>query len=401
MAGRKIQRSTKCTNRDDAIKFVNETITPLVTAQSVGEVAGRVQMVLAGGTPLLLTRVWDAWAELPVPRRMSSTKLGSYKTPWRAFLRWMRANHPSVDALNGVRLEHAEAFMETLAGRAGRTRFNYRRVLRRIFRDLAAHAGQHANPWDQVPVPRIDSEGYHAFTPEQLQLIGRTATGMIRHIFVVGAYTGLRLSDIARLRWAPAASPDDMTVDVAAGFIHGRMSKTRARARSMGFIELPILPPLAVYLEGLPRVAGEPVHRELLEQYTRDRHVLSTAIQDYLTGLGLQTRQDVPGRDRTALVLGVHSLRHTFVFQAGMAGIPLAIVQRIVGHMSEQMTMLYNQHARRADLAAHAARIPDLMGLATPPPPTVEAAELEALLAKLDGPEDVKSAIRSMLRHGD
>lgn len=45
----------------------------------------------------------------------------------------------------------------------------------------------------------------------------------------------------------------------------------------------------------------------------------------------------------------LHSCRHTFCYYAGLAGIPLAVVQSIVGHMTPAMTEHYSVHASMED----------------------------------------------------
>ena len=45
----------------------------------------------------------------------------------------------------------------------------------------------------------------------------------------------------------------------------------------------------------------------------------------------------------------LHSCRHTFCYYAGLAGIPLAVVQSIVGHMTPAMTAHYSAHASIED----------------------------------------------------
>ena len=45
----------------------------------------------------------------------------------------------------------------------------------------------------------------------------------------------------------------------------------------------------------------------------------------------------------------LHSCRHTFCYYAGLAGIPLAVVQSIVGHMTPSMTAHYSDHATTED----------------------------------------------------
>lgn len=406
VAGKLVQRSTDCTEKADAVAYVLERVAPLLAAQDLQEVAGRVQTVMAGVAPVRLAQVWELWAELPRSVAMRQRVRSGYRTGWLAWVRWLAANEPATVHLHATTTKQAMAFVKSLEGLSGRTRFEYRRSCRRVTQDLLRRAGMTANPWDEVPVPQQDVDGYDAFTPEQLQTIGKKATGWVRDVFVTGAYTGLRLSDLARLVWAPAG-PEDMALDWEAQYIFGRMSKTRSRNRRLGYVELPVLPPLRKHLEGRARPAGEPVFPELAERYGRDPYALSAELQTFLRDLGFTTRRAVEGRDRAALKLGVHSLRHTFVYEAGRAGVPLAVVQQVVGHMSERMTMLYNRHAQRDTVRAQLTRLPDFLGLLEPEPtPAAEAAgdppeDVEALLDQLEGPDHVKQQLRKLLEGTD
>lgn len=397
---RRIRQSTRAKDRESAIDWCWQNVAPLLTVQSVQEVAGRVQLAVANAAALPLDSVWEEWSKLPAPQSMRRSQRHSYRTPWRVFRRWVGVNAPQVRALHEITPEHARLFMSSISARSGKTQQDYRRILIRLVEDMSARAGVVGNPFSQIPRPVQDRASYSAFTPKQLRQIGEHATGSIRHIFIVGMYTGLRLSDIVRLRWWPGANVDeDILVDLESGFISGRQSKTRGRSRSGGHVDLPILAPLAGYLRTLAPEPGEYLAPELRATYVRQPGDISTAVREFLEGLGMTTREVSTDRVKPIVRLGVHSLRHTFVYQAGMAGVPLAVVQAVVGHMSPEMTMLYNRHARRQEVAAHMARLPDLMGII--PAPTVKpASRLDALLDQLQGPEGVKAEIRRMLDGG-
>ena len=76
---------------------------------------------------------------------------------------------------------------------------------------------------------------------------------------------------------------------------------------------------------------------------------VSYRIKQFLEGLGIQTTRKPEGRTRAISVKDLHSCRHTFCYYAGLAGIPLSVVQSIVGHMSPEMTKHYSDHATTED----------------------------------------------------
>ena len=76
---------------------------------------------------------------------------------------------------------------------------------------------------------------------------------------------------------------------------------------------------------------------------------VSYRIKQFLEGLGIQTTRKPEDRTRAVSVKDLHSCRHTFCYYAGLAGIPLAVVQSIVGHMTPAMTEHYSAHASMED----------------------------------------------------
>ena len=67
------------------------------------------------------------------------------------------------------------------------------------------------------------------------------------------------------------------------------------------------------------------------------------------------------GRRNRTPEASFHSLRHTFVSLAANAGVPLPVVQSIVGHCSTAMTRHY-YHENEADLRRAVEAIPTLDG---------------------------------------
>ena len=81
----------------------------------------------------------------------------------------------------------------------------------------------------------------------------------------------------------------------------------------------------------------------------------------FLTSLGIETTMKVEGRDRLISVKDFHSLRHTFCYIAGLQKMPLLTVQSILGHMTPEMTNLYQKHANMEDKRKALEQMPDFM----------------------------------------
>ena len=111
---------------------------------------------------------------------------------------------------------------------------------------------------------------------------------------------------------------------------------------------------------------------------------VSYRIKQFLEGLGIETTRIPEGRTLAISTKDLHSCRHTFCYYAGMAGIPLAVVQSIVGHMSPEMTKHYSAHASIEDKRRGMERLsffkPEALPAAVAEP---ERAELHGLIDTL------------------
>ena len=71
-----------------------------------------------------------------------------------------------------------------------------------------------------------------------------------------------------------------------------------------------------------------------------------------------------PARSSRAVsVKDLHSCRHTFCYYAGLYGIPLTIVQSIVGHMTPEMAKHYSAHASLSAKREQMRQLPEFMML--------------------------------------
>ena len=194
-----------------------------------------------------------------------------------------------------------------------------------------------------------DSESRDAFTPAELKLIGDNFDPFVRPLFVIGICTGLSEGDICTLRWND---------------IRDERWIVRKRRKTGAALEIPILPPLASFLNEQKSIsaAGEYVLPEHAAMYQNNPSGISYRVKSFLEGLGIQTTRTARNRSRASSVKDVHSLRHTFAYLAGCYQIPLPVVQSILGHMSPEMTKHYQAHADREAKEKYLAKMPDFIG---------------------------------------
>ncbi len=319
---------------------------------------------LTGGERITLDEAFELAEQKPRPRLPSEKHAGTKRTIWGDFLAFMHGEYPDVKNLIDVTEAHAQEYIAILqkSGRYEKT-INYSRtegkrirtistqnvagalsprsirlyqmVCAEVFSQLAKDAGLQDNPFSGIRKAQTDAKTREAFTPEELKLIYDNLDGFTRPLFVMAVWTGLREGDICTLKWSE--------VDLERHLITRETRKTKA------VVQIPISNQLYGLLTAMPRTESEYVFPKHAEMYLANPSGVSYRVKQFLEGLGIQTTRKPEGRTRAISVKDLHSCRHTFCYYAGLAGIPLSVVQSIVGHMTPAMTAHYSAHASIED----------------------------------------------------
>ena len=281
---------------------------------------------------------------------------------WSDFIAFLKARHPDIRHVHQLSRAVAEEYITHIRGHgrfvrtvsyrwrgrpmsrsvrqtrlSHRTLNGYHRACSFVLQTLAEDAGLDGDPFARIPMLPDDSEARVVYTYEQLAVIQehRQDDPEVWHIIIVGVFTALREGNICTLQ------VDDL--DQPLEWLTVRRRKTGKSVR------IPIMPPLKAHFLGLPR-EGDYVSQKLADLYLRSPDEVSHRIKRFLEGkCGFKTTRLPERRDRRISVLNAHSLRHTLAYLAGMHGIPIAVVQSILGHMSPRLTQLYMAHTTDAD----------------------------------------------------
>lgn len=196
---------------------------------------------------------------------------------------------------------------------------------------------------------------FAVLSPDEVHALARAAGGGLPSaLFIVAAFTGLRMGELRALRWRD--------VDFAKRLVHVRRSMSRqeegdpksGKARSV-----PMVDDAARVLDELsrrPRFTGRDDRVFCGEQGGR---LDEGDMRDWLYAALAAARID---RDRgTGKLFVFHDLRHTFGTLAVQA-FPLSDVQAYMGHADIATTMIYVHHTPQHDAAE---RLTALVGQAT------------------------------------
>ena len=224
----------------------------------------------------------------------------------------------------------------------------YQSVCKAVFTFLLSDLGYtlEENPFFHIKPLKLEPVEREIFSEDELALIFANPPPLQKALFTLGICTGLRLGDVATLRWKDV----EMTVFDADGnpdFFQKEIHRITRKTKTL--VHIPIEYELSDFLEKQWLVSGmgEYIVPEAAELYLTHHGVLNRKILGYLHSLGIATSKSVPGRKRVQSVKDFHSLRHCFCYYAGIRGVPLPIVQSIVGHLTSAMTRHYQSHADR------------------------------------------------------
>ena len=336
--------------------------------------AGRMLVPLSG--------MWEAFNG-SLRRRSCSRECNlRYEQRVRIFTEWMQRNRPTARGLADVDKETAEAFMREIRARSAPKTFNdYRALLSQVWKVLDADAGLDGfNPWREiVPLDR-ETHTRRELTAEELARTVGALNGEWRTLFALGIYTGLRLGDCLALTWG--------AVDLDRGFVQVIPHKTEKHGT---VVRIPLFPVLArILAEKPPRSRHGKILPGLEKEYTACPSVFSRRIKAVFEAAGIETQGETERRNpktktaRKAVEVGFHSLRHTFVSLCANAGVPLHIVQAIVGHTNTAMTAHYF-HVSDDALRGAVASLPDVFtrGRAAALPAPAEAVGGDSVAAVL------------------
>jgi len=348
-------------------KRILDTIQRASEQKTVKALVDNFRDVLTGGTKIPLDDAFEQAEQKPRKRIPGAKKLALKRGVWQDFLSFMHGEYPETTNLADVEKKHAEAYISQLrkAGKynkaiqysrsvkgkkhdqtisykpkeneslSPRTINFYQVTCVEVFTLLKDDAGLQSNPFSSIPKMDVTDETREAFTTEELKLIYDNLDGFTRPLFMMAVWTGLREGDICTLKWSE--------VDLIHRLITRKTRKTGTT------VQIPIADQLYTMLMATERTESEYVFPKHAEMYLANSDGVSYRVKKFLEGLGIQTTRIPEGRTRAISVKDLHSCRHTFCYYAGMAGIPLAVVQSIVGHMSPEMTKHYSAHASIED----------------------------------------------------
>ncbi len=330
-------------------------------------------------------KVWKTFAALH--STACPQKMKAYRGYWDDIYTVIHEKHPEVRHVSDVTTIHAIEWYGNLrnAKMANTTKNHYIAFSKMLFKTLGKTYGIIENPFTELKRLPENAVTRDAYTPEELKKIGAYATGWVYSICLTAISTGLRKGDICMLL--------KESVDMENRIIS--IEKTRKTGVS---VEIPILPGLYRHLreQYLAHPDSPYVFPELAEMYSNPnrQRVITENVKRLLHKVGIDdTVKDVQGYAKRVSVKDIHSFRHTFVYMASIHGIPLPVVQSIVGHLNPEMTKHYMDHAGREARLAYMKQLPAYITGGEAP----EQVNADEMLKEISTKPDIKKRILDLL----
>ena len=343
-AGHKIRRSTKQRDRRLAMKtaIAWEEVSQagrekrLTETQARKVVADLLQS--ATGESLHFHTCADWFAEWLAGKRgaVAGKSLEKYEQVCADFLRHLGGR--AKLSLGAISPKDVRSFRDALA-KGGRAPSTVNQIIRKVLSVpfLAAMRLGYVptNPCSAVEALRDEAEaGRETFSVEQVRMLVAASDDDWKGVILAGFFTGLRLRDIAEMRWD--------AIDFDEGMI-------RIKARKTGTpLVLPVRDELLEWLKSRRRGIGKaPVFPELSGKGTGGRHGLSGRFKSIMEKAGIKGRivrssEGTAGRQTSSL--SFHSLRHSFVSALANAGVSAEVRQKLSGHADDRTHAKYTHH---------------------------------------------------------
>lgn len=177
-----------------------------------------------------------------------------------------------------------------------------------------------------------DSELRTEFTRDEIKKLITTASHDWKGAILVAALTGLRLSNIAELKWSEVDMNNRELVLVP----------VKQRKGKEEVISIPLATPLETFLKNRFESAGKSSGPVFPKLSGRQPATLSTTFNNLIKKTGIPKEVDLPGGKKGTR--SFHSLRHFYVSSLANAAIPEDVRKTLAAHKSGEVHRIYTHH---------------------------------------------------------
>jgi integrase len=278
-----------------------------------------------------------------------------YRSTTAQFLLFLREK---ADApLDAITTKQVRDYRDSIraAGRTARTANHKLKALRSLFGDAVKVAALLHNPAAPIKsLEETDSTPREPFTSAEVgKLADAAPSADWRGVILLGALTGLRLTDITRLTAG--------NLDLDRGAIKLTPRKTERKGTT---VEIPLHPDLLEFFESheIPPFAKSSLFPTLANVEAGHRSGLSNQFREIMEAARVDrgvARTKETGAARETAARSFHSLRHTFTSWLAKADVPEEVRMKMTGHTESKTHQKYT-HQELSTLRDGVDKIPRL-----------------------------------------
>jgi integrase/recombinase XerC len=263
-------------------------------------------------------------------RNVSPETIRAYTTSLTQFLAHLAETYPAGIQADEVQPEDIEEYLVALArrGRSGVTRANRLAAIRELFRFLARRGVIRASPASDISTPKRERRGRVWLRPDEYTKLLSAAGGSPRDFCILQLLlqTGVRVGELCAL--------DVEDVDLTGKLLRVRSGKGQ-QAR-----DIPLEKKAIRALKSWLQLRGVAPLTAALFTNRYGQRLSDRSVRELLT-----TYREAAGITKK---VSPHSLRHTFASYKAKAGVPLPMLQDMLGHAKLSTTQIYT-HVDRLD----------------------------------------------------
>jgi len=339
--GKEISRRIFADSLEEAKKEIERlvTISKSKTEIEVAVFTAQAQKIIRKASSLSLDEVFDAFEKNPTRPDCLPDAVKRNKLAWNEFLTSLRINNPDAKTMMDITVSDAEDYAMSIADMSPGVYNKRIGSLKLIFKTLKRQSGLSENPFQLIRRKTLQTENKKELTNEQLQKVFASVDKEypfsvphreeVKILFRIGAYTGMRLKDCCLLKLSE--------IDFKKNTIAVKPSKTR---KTNTRVTIPIHPDLLELLEKVDK-SQKYALPNLADRYLRNPSGV-TRTNSLIIWYALNPENGNLKHPPLIRGYGFHSLRHSFVSFCANAGVPLAVVQEIVGHNNVAVTHIYS-----------------------------------------------------------
>jgi len=345
--GKRHVQSLKTSIEKEAKKKAKVILEPAIAADTKEKVMFNVASArkLIYKKSIKLSDVWQLYLKTPTRPDSGLETLKRYGQYFSRFKQWLTVNYPAIQELGNVSEDIAIHYADFIWGQgvSGKTFNTHMQAIKLIIKNLQKKSGLDENPFYSIG-RKVENklsrkefseiqvlEILNSFNDPKLILEDKEEMEML---FNFGIWTGLRLIDCVLMKWE--------NINLERNIIFCVPHKTVRVKRT---VNVPIHPLLREQLNrALEWGSTEYVMPNLAQRYIEHTHCITAAIAKVFKFIGLEINKEIEKgqrRKKKANVYGFHSFRHSFVSFCAKAGVPMPVVQSIVGHGSPAITRHY------------------------------------------------------------